>query len=76
MHILRWIVGAALFLALLFVSLQNSDLVTLKFYTLVELAGAPHLRGAHRLRRGRCGWLVGRRDALGTAQAPVEPSKA
>jgi lipopolysaccharide assembly protein A len=33
MHILRWIVGAALFLALLFLSLQNSDLVTLKFYT-------------------------------------------
>ena len=32
MHILRWIVGAALFLALLFLSLQNSDLVTLKFY--------------------------------------------
>ena len=32
MHIVRWIVGAALFLALLFLSLQNSDLVTLKFY--------------------------------------------
>ncbi len=28
----RWIVGAALFLALLLLSLQNSDLVTLKFY--------------------------------------------
>jgi putative membrane protein len=32
MHIVRWVVGAALFLALLFLSLQNSDLVTLKFY--------------------------------------------
>jgi uncharacterized integral membrane protein len=28
----RWIVGSTLFLALLFLSLQNSDLVTLKFY--------------------------------------------
>ena len=32
MQIVRWVVGAALFLALLFLSLQNSDLVTLKFY--------------------------------------------
>ncbi len=32
MHIVRWIVGATLFVALLFLSLQNSDLVTLKFY--------------------------------------------
>jgi uncharacterized integral membrane protein len=32
MQILRWVVGFALFLALLFLSLQNSDLVTLKFY--------------------------------------------
>jgi len=32
MHIVRWVVGAALFVALLFLSLQNSDLVTLKFY--------------------------------------------
>ncbi len=32
MQLLRWIVGSTLFLALLFLSLQNSDLVTLKFY--------------------------------------------
>jgi lipopolysaccharide assembly protein A len=32
MQIARWIVGAALFLAILFLSLQNSDPVTLKFY--------------------------------------------
>ena len=32
MHFLRWIVGAALFVALLFLSLQNSEPVTLKFY--------------------------------------------
>ena len=32
MQVVRWIVGAALFLALLFLSLQNSELVTLKFY--------------------------------------------
>ena len=32
MQVLRWIVGITLFLALLFLSLQNSELVTLKFY--------------------------------------------
>jgi uncharacterized integral membrane protein len=32
MHALRWIVGAVLFVALLFLSRQNSELVTLKFY--------------------------------------------
>jgi len=32
MQALRWIVGSTLFLALLFLSLQNSELVTLKFY--------------------------------------------
>jgi putative membrane protein len=32
MQIVRWLSGAALFLALLFLSLQNSELVTLKFY--------------------------------------------
>jgi len=32
MQILRWVVGMALFLPLFFLSLQNSDLVTLKFY--------------------------------------------
>ena len=32
MHILRWVVGSLIFLALLFLSLQNSELVTLKFY--------------------------------------------
>ena len=32
MRVLRWIVGVALFFALLFLSLQNSELVTLKFY--------------------------------------------
>lgn len=34
MQVLRWIVGATLFLALLFLSLQNDDPVTLKFYNL------------------------------------------
>jgi|GraSoiStandDraft_25_1057303.scaffolds.fasta_scaffold46804_3 uncharacterized integral membrane protein len=34
MHIVRWIVGAALFLALLLLSLQNDQPATLKFYTL------------------------------------------
>ena len=32
MQVLRWIVGAALFLILLLLSLQNSELATLKFY--------------------------------------------
>lgn len=32
MRVVRWIVGVILFLALLFLSLQNSDIVTLKFY--------------------------------------------
>jgi len=32
MQVLRWVVGSTLFLVLLFLSLQNSELVTLKFY--------------------------------------------
>jgi lipopolysaccharide assembly protein A len=32
MQVLRWVIGSTLFLALLFLSLQNSELVTLKFY--------------------------------------------
>jgi uncharacterized integral membrane protein len=32
MQVLRWVVGCTIFLALLFLSLQNSELVTLKFY--------------------------------------------
>jgi uncharacterized integral membrane protein len=32
MQLVRWIVGVTLFLALLFLSLQNADPVTLKFY--------------------------------------------
>src|SRR5437868_8484839 len=32
MQLLRWIVGFVLFIALLFLALQNSDSVTLKFY--------------------------------------------
>jgi uncharacterized integral membrane protein len=32
MQVLRWVVGSIIFLALLFLSLQNSELVTLKFY--------------------------------------------
>jgi uncharacterized integral membrane protein len=32
MQALRWVVGSIIFLALLFLSLQNSELVTLKFY--------------------------------------------
>jgi len=31
MQALRWVVGSIIFLALLFLSLQNSELVTLKF---------------------------------------------
>jgi len=34
MHIVRWIVGAALFLALLLLSLQNDQPAMLKFYGL------------------------------------------
>jgi len=32
MTFLRWVVGVTLFLALLFLSLQNSELVTVRFY--------------------------------------------
>ncbi|HTS23468.1 MAG TPA: lipopolysaccharide assembly protein LapA domain-containing protein [Casimicrobiaceae bacterium] len=32
MSLLRWIVGGILFVALLFLSLQNSDLATVRFY--------------------------------------------
>ena len=34
MQIVRWIIGATIFVALLFLSLQNADPVTLKFYNL------------------------------------------
>ena len=36
MQIVRWIVGSAVFLALLFLSLQNADPVTLKFFQLAS----------------------------------------
>ena len=32
MHVVRWLVGIALFLALVFLALQNSEQVTLRFY--------------------------------------------
>jgi putative membrane protein len=32
MGVLRWIVGGILFVALLFLALQNSDLATVRFY--------------------------------------------
>lgn len=32
MAVLRWIVGGLLFVALLFLALQNSDLATIRFY--------------------------------------------
>ena len=34
MQIVRWVIGATIFVALLFLSLQNSSEVTLKFYNL------------------------------------------
>ena len=37
MHIVRWVVGATLFLALLFLSLQNSEPAELKFFNLASL---------------------------------------
>jgi putative membrane protein len=36
MHIVRWIVGATVFLALLFLSLQNSDPAELKFFNVAS----------------------------------------
>ena len=36
MQIVRWIVGSAVFLALLFLSLQNADPVTLRFFQLAS----------------------------------------
>ncbi len=36
MQIVRWIIGSAVFLALLFLSLQNADPVTLKFFQLAS----------------------------------------
>ena len=36
MQIVRWIVGSAVFLALLFLSLQNAEPVTLKFFQLAS----------------------------------------
>jgi len=37
MHIVRWIVGATVFLALLYLSLQNSDMAELKFFNVASL---------------------------------------
>jgi len=37
MHIVRWVIGATLFLALLFLSLQNSEPAELKFFNLASL---------------------------------------
>jgi lipopolysaccharide assembly protein A len=37
MHIVRWIVGATVFLALLFLSLQNSEPAELKFFNIASL---------------------------------------
>ena len=36
MHIVRWLVGATLFLALVFLSLQNSEPAELKFFNLAS----------------------------------------
>ncbi len=36
MHIVRWIIGFTIFVALLFLSLQNSEPAHLKFYNLWE----------------------------------------
>ena len=37
MHIVRWIVGATVFIALLFLSLQNSEPAELKFFNFASL---------------------------------------
>ena len=37
MHIVRWIVGATVFLALLFLSLQNSEPAELKFFNIASV---------------------------------------
>ena len=37
MHIVRWVVGATVFLALLFLSLQNSEPAELKFFNFASL---------------------------------------
>lgn len=37
MGVVRWLVGAALFLALLFVSLDNAEVVTLKFFRVARV---------------------------------------
>ena len=37
MHIVRWVVGATVFIALLFLSLQNSEPAELKFFNVASL---------------------------------------
>ena len=37
MHIVRWVVGASVFLALLFLSLQNSEPAELKFFNIASM---------------------------------------
>ena len=51
MALLRWLVGGFLFVALLFLSLQNSDLVTVRFYHWFSWQAPLDLPAADRLRR-------------------------
>ena len=74
MQIVRWIVGVVVFLALLFLSLQNAELVRLRFFNLVTFE-APLIFVvliAFALGRGR--GPARRRGQGGATQGPAQPA--
>ncbi len=73
MHIVRWIFGATVFLALLFLSLQNSDPAELKFFNLASLRAPLVVVVFIAFALGVAIGLLTGALALGAAVAPVEP---
>ena len=45
MKIVRWVVGVTVFLALLFLSLQNADLVRLRFFNVMTFEAPKNSSG-------------------------------
>jgi len=75
MHIVRWIAGATVFLALLFLSLQNSDTATLKFFNLASWTAPRRRRRSLPCIRRRAG-IAGGRVAGVTAFAADQSAPA
>ena len=73
MHIVRWIVGATVFLALLFLSLQNSEPASSSSSTVASLAGAARRRRVHRA--SRSGVAIGLLAGALRGVAPQAPDQ-